>query len=314
MKLISFNEIKSLNITPQQSYEWIDYVLRNRDKFVLPTKVRIPLEGSDYCNVMPSSLPEGKIFGVKMISRNEGRRQHGDLSMDSQIMLYDYDTAYLKAIMDGNYITTVRTAAVAVHSVMNFAEEYKTIAMLGLGNIGIAIGDILFGLIKDKNVTVKLLRYKDQAERFADRFKEYNNVTFEICEGYDNLMRDSDLIISSVTYADSDFCSPDFYKPGCTIIPVHMRGFMECDLAFDHIVVSDMVRAKGFKYYDQYKKVTLTDDILFGNVPIRENPKDRVLIYNLGLAITDLFFAEKIYSMIDVEDSKELRPENSFYM
>ena len=314
MKLISFEDIKALKISSGQSYEWIDFVLRNRDKFVLPTKVRIPLEGSDYCNIMPCSMPGRRFFGLKVINRSEKRREMGELNLDSQILLYDYDTANLLAIMDGNYITALRTAAVAAHSVMNFSPEFDTIAMLGLGNIGVATGDILFGLIKDRKVTVKLLRYKNQAERFAERFSGYTNLKFEIVDRYEELMKDSDVILSAVTYAEDDFCDPSIYKPGVTVIPVHMRGFMECDPLFDHVIVSDMIRAQGFKYFDRYKKVTLTDDVLDGKVPVREKSTDRVLVYNLGLAITDIYFAAQIYSMVEGTEIKGLRPDEGFYM
>lgn len=314
MKLISFEDIKALRISSGQSYEWIDFVLRNRDKFVLPTKVRIPLEGSDYCNIMPCSMPERRFFGLKVINRSEKRREMGELNLDSQILLYDYDTANLLAIMDGNYITALRTAAVAAHSVMNFSPEFDTIAMLGLGNIGVATGDILFGLIKDRKVTVKLLRYKNQAERFAERFSGYTNLKFEIVDRYEELMKDSDVILSAVTYAEDDFCDPSIYKPGVTVIPVHMRGFMECDPLFDHVIVSDMIRAQGFKYFDRYKKVTLTDDVLDGKVLVREKSTDRVLVYNLGLAITDIYFAAQIYSMVEGTEIKGLRPDEGFYM
>ncbi len=314
MKLIDFETIKGLGISAEQSYEWIDFVLRNRDKFVLPTKVRIPLEGSDYCNLMPCSMPENKFFGLKVINRSELRRKNGSLNLDSQILLYDYDSADLKAIMDGNYITTIRTAAVAVHSVLNFSKDFESIAMIGLGNIGVAIGDILFELEKGKKYTVKLYKYKDHAERFIERFKKYSNITFLICEDINELMTDSDLIISSVTYAENDFCDPSIYKQGCTIIPVHMRGFMECDIAFDHVIVSDMIRAKGFKYFDSYKKVTLTDDILAGKEKVREEKTERVLIYNLGLAITDLYFASMIYEMVEGKNIQAMRPSTNFYV
>ena len=314
MKLISFEQIKALDITPEQSYTWIDFVLRNRDKFVMPTKVRIPLEGSDSCNIMPCAFPEQRVFELKVINRSENRREKGELNLDSQILLYDYDTANLLAIMDGNYITALRTAAVAAHSVMNFAPRFYTLAMLGLGNIGVATGDILFGLIKERSITVKLLEYKNQAERFADRFSCYKNIKFKFVDDYNELMYGSDVIISAVTYAENDFCDPSVYKPGVTVIPVHMRGFMECDLVFDHVIVSDMIRAQGFKYFERYKKITLTDDILEGNVPVREKSTDRVLVYNLGLAITDLFFASQIYTMVDGTRVRELSPKDIFYV
>ena len=315
MKLIDYNTVKSANITPEQSYEWIDFVLRNRDIFILPTKVRIPLVGSDYCNLMPCAMPDGGFFGLKVINRSEKRRLEGALNLDSQILIYDYETADLKAIIDGNYITTIRTAAVAVHSVRNFADSFNSIAMIGLGNIGVAIGEILFELEKNKRFKVKLYKYKDHAERYINRFSKYTNIDFVIVDNYEDLMCDSDIIISAVTYAEKDFCDPSVYKKGCTIIPVHMRGFMECDLVFDHIIVSDMGRAKNeFKYFKQYKRVTLTDDVLSGQVSVRENKDERVIIYNLGLAITDLYFAFKILNLVEGNSIQPLCPGKHFYV
>lgn len=316
MKIITFEDIKSLQIDAKTYYEWIDYPLRNRDKFTLPTKVKIPMEGDDYCNIMPCSFPDGSVLGVKVVNRNENRREDNRLNLDSQILLYSYDTCDLLCIMDGNYITTMRTAAVAVHSVINMVEDYSTVAMVGLGNIGTAIGDMLFQLTKDKKYTVKLMKYKGQEERFLNRFKQYTNIEFVICESHEELMRDSDLIISSVTNADKDFCDSEIYKKGCTIIPVHMKGFMECDLSFDNIVVSDLVRAKGFKYYEQYKRLLYTDDVLSGDVKVRNSISDRTLIYNLGLAITDIYYAAKIYQMLEKEGKAEIElgANDKFYV
>ncbi len=314
MKIIDFNEIKNLKISSKMHLEWIDYVLRNRDRFVLPEKVRIPMVGSDYCNIMSCLLPDEKVFGLKVINRSENRRNAGGLNMDAQIFLYDYNTSDLLAILDGNLITTLRTAAVAVHSINNFVDDYEIVSMVGLGNIGTAIGDILFDVIGNKHITVKLYRYKDHAERFMNRYTDRNNIDFVTCDSYDDLMKDSDLIISSVSYAENDFCDPEIYKPGCTILPVHMRGFMECDLAFDHIIVSDMHRAQGFKYFKEYKKVSLTDDILKGNIPAREKDTDRVLVYNLGLAITDLYYAYKILGLSSGKYVDNFRPDENFYV
>lgn len=316
MKTINFNEIKNLNINPNQCYEWIDEVLRNRDKYVMPTKTRIPFRDSDYFNIMPCILPEDNIMGLKVITRNEKRRNENKLNLDAQIFLYSYDNCELLSVMDGNYITTLRTAAVAVHSFLNTVFEYKKVALLGLGNIGTAIGDILFEKTKDKAYTIKLYKYKDHAERFMKRYEgKYKNITFEVCSDYESLMKDSDVIISSVTFASEDFCDPSVYKPGCTIIPVHMRGFMGCDLEFDHIIASDLERVKHFEYFDSFKKLSLTDDVLFNNKPVRNNPTDRVIIYNLGLAITDLYFSSRIYQLFkDKNDDYELGPDNSFYM
>ena len=319
MKIITFDQIKNLKISSSEYYQWIDDVLKHRNDYQMPTKTRIKLNDSDYFNVMPCATPQKDDFiGAKIVSRNELRHQKGGLNLDSQIYLYKQSTCELLAIMDGTYITTVRTAAVAAHTFLNLVDNFQTISMIGLGNIGTSIGEILFPkLPKNKKTTIKLYKYKNHAERFIKRFNNYPQLQFKIIDNYNELMKDSDVIISSVSFADRDFCDEKIYKPGCTIIPVHMRGFMECDKTFDHIIASDMERIKGFKYYDSYKKLSSTDDVLYNHKPLRENPSDRVIIYNLGLSITDLYFAGKIYNLLADKISnvpEQLAPINNYYI
>lgn len=309
-------EIKSLNIKYTDFLEWVDYPLRNRESFQFPTKTKMPLDGSDYCNIMPCAMKQNNILGVKIVNRNMKRRNEGSVNMDSQILLYDYDLCSLKALLDGSYITGVRTAAVAVHTILNMVRYYDVVSLIGLGNVMNAIGEMWFPLIQ-KDVTIKVMRYKKQAEAFKERFSKYSNISFEICDSHEELMDASDLIISAVSYTEQDFCAPEFFKKGCTIIPVHLRGFMGCDKIFENVVVSDLVRVKEFSSYNEMKKVTLTDDVLNGKSLIRNNDLDRVIIYNLGLASIDLYFAEKIYSLIDSykqDDVLNLGSESKFYI
>lgn len=258
---IDKEEIEALTISPREEYDWVDRTLRDKGEYMLPTKIRMPLKEHDYFNVMPCALPKENILGLKVVTRNETRRSRGESNIDGDILLYSYEDFNPMALIDGAYITTIRTAAVAVHSLLNFAPHREVIAMVGLGNIGTEIGRILFDLIKDENFTVKLYRYKDHAEKFIEKFSHYKNINFEICDSYDELMRGSDVIVSSVTYIENDFCDPSVYKDGCTIIPVHLRGFKECDKVFDQIITSDLESIKKFEYYGSMKNILYMDEI-----------------------------------------------------
>lgn len=295
---IDQEQIKSLNITAKEKYDWIDYTLRNKSKYILPTKTRMPLNESDYFNVMPCALPSEKVLGLKVVTRNESRRECGFSNIEGDILLYSYDNFLPVALIDGAYITTLRTAAVAVHSLINFAKKRDVIAIVGLGNIGTEIGNILFELVKNDNITVKLYRYKDQAERFATKFEHYNNLTFQFCETYEELISDSDVVISAITFIEDDFCSPSVFKKECVVIPVHLRGFKECDKEFDHVITSDLISIKKFENYDKIKKLSYMDDIFNDCLNGGYDLDGRTIIYNLGLAIYDLFYACKIYNKI----------------
>ena len=259
---ISREQIESLVITAQEKYDWVDTTLRHKSEYVLPTKTRMPLKENDYFNVMPCALPSENVLGLKVVTRNENRRLRGQNNIDGDILLYSYDDFLPMALIDGSYITTIRTAAVAVHSLLNFAPKREVIAMIGLGNIGTEIGHILFPIIKNDKTIIKLYRYKDQAEKFVDKFNHYTNLEFQYCDTYESLMADSDVIVSAITYIEGDFCDPSVFKEECTVIPVHLRGFKECDRTFDHVITSDLVSIKKFQYYDQIKKLSYIDDLI----------------------------------------------------
>lgn len=298
IKVYDYNDIVNASIPVSEFYNWAGEVMAIANDCILPQKTRIHFTTEEYIHFLPCALPTQGILGVKVASRSVLRKNNGGFSVDADIMLYSQDKFRLLSVMDGAFITQARTAAIAVYTMLKVVKRYDVIAMVGLGGIGNIIGEILFEKIKDKNVIVKLMQHKDHAENFVNKFSEYSNITFEIVDCYENLMKDSDVVISSVNYIENDYCDPSIYKKGCTVIPVHMRGFMECDHEFDHIITSDLENVKNFKYYDRFKKLTSWDDIQSGKVKPRENENDRVLMYNSGLGIFDLYFANKIYQYL----------------
>ena len=298
IKQISADEINKLNILPVDYYKWIDEVINHFEEFILPTKTRVPLRSADYFNVMPCVLPSLDRMGLKVVTRSEKRRNEGKDNIDADILLYDYTSCNLIALMDGSLITTIRTAAIAVHSMLHLAVKSDVIAMIGLGNIGTWIGRILFELIKDKQIKVKLYKYKNHAEKFIDEFRGYKNIIFEVCDTHEELMSNSDVVFSSVTFIEDDFCSPEVFGEGCTVIPVHMRGFKECDKVFEHVITSDLESIKKFQYYGQMRKLSRLNEVLKGEIKTREKDTDRVIVYNLGIALYDIYFAAKIYDQL----------------
>ena len=82
---------------------------------------------------MPSLVKvDNKTYGgVKVVTRYPSRIP----SLDSTILLFDADTGEKLAFMDGNWITAMRTGAVAAHSI-NLLEKknIKEIGIMGLGN------------------------------------------------------------------------------------------------------------------------------------------------------------------------------------
>lgn len=72
---------------------------------------------------------------------------------------------------------------------------------MGLGCAGTAALECFLAINQDRDITVRLLHYKDHAERFVKSHSHYSNVTFEIVFNIEDLVRDADVITSAITQA-----------------------------------------------------------------------------------------------------------------
>ncbi len=302
MKLISFDDVRSLGIPPELCYEWVSDMIANKQNAFLPAKVHMSMPGNIFCNVMPCLVPEKEQTwgGMKIVTRYPERVP----SLNSKILIFNANTGKFLALMDGNWITAMRTGAVATHSILRFAKkDFSVLGMIGLGNVARSCLLSLASIEKDRAMTVKLLRYKDQAELFAERFRDFPNLSFQIVETAEDCIRGSDVVISCATYFDKDIASDDYFDEGILVVPVHTRGFTNCDLFFDKVYADDTAHVSDFRNFSKFRYYAEVCDVVNGNAVGRENDKERILAYNIGIALHDVNFAAHVYR------SFEARPE-----
>lgn len=227
--------------------------------------------------------------------------------------MYDSNKGELLALFDADWITTMRTGAVATLAAQTFRHTRSNYAFIGLGNT--ARATVLCLLDSEPNIhhKIKLLKYKNQAQLFIDRFENYKNVEFSIIDNVKDLIASSDVIISCVTEADGLFCDDNsLFRKGCVVIPVHTRGFQNCDLFFDKVFADDTAHVHGFKYFDKFKKFAEINDVIAKRIPGREFDEERILSYNIGLGLHDVVFATKLYSLLkDKAKEIEIKRETS---
>lgn len=194
----------------------------------------------------------------------------------------------------------MRTGAVAAHAVKQLAvSDFDHLGMMGLGNTATATMLCLAASLPGRELEVGLLRYKDQHVEFAKRFEDRDNLHFHYVDSPSELARESQVLVSCVTVATQDYCSPDDFAPGSLLVPVHTRGFKQCDLAFDKIVCDDEGHVASFGYYPQFKdKLVEMSDVLAGRATGRDSDSQRIIAYNIGIALHDVVFASKIYDMV----------------
>ena len=117
---------------------------------------------------------------------------------------------------------------------------------------------------------------------------------------------------------DGLFCVPEKYPDGITVIPVHSKGFQNCDLVFNKIFADQTEQIKSFKYWAQFSKLNYCGeltDVLTGKVSGRTGDNERILSYNVGIAIHDIRFAFEVYKTVGArcEDLNLNSPVEKFF-
>ena len=305
MKIISQQQIRQLAISPAQCVEWVRESFALKEQAQLPAKISLHPQGNDFFNTMPCLLPAPHHrFGVKVVHRIKGATP----TLGGDILLYDSLTGELLAMLDADWITTMRTGAVATLAIQTLRREGAEVyGLIGLGNTGRATMLCLLDAEPEVMHHVVLMRYKDQAERFIERFKDYANVTFSVCDDMKEMVTQADVIVSCITEAQGLLCEEDsLYKEGCLVVPVHTRGFQNCDLFFDKVYADDTAHVCGFRYFSQFRQFAELQDVIAGKRPGRESDRERILSYNIGLGLHDVVYASKIYDLL--EDSSHDTP------
>lgn len=297
MKFISNEEVKSLNISPIDCINWVREAFIMKSECQLPAKMSVHPTGNDFFTTMPCLLPpEYRRFGAKVVSRIVGRVP----ALKSDMMLFDSISGELLAIVNCDWITAMRTGAVAALAIKTLRNSHASeYAFIGLGSTARATLTCLLESCKDEHLNIRLFKYKDQAEKIIAEYSHYSNVTFSIVDNTPDLVQNADVVVSCITDANGLLVEDEsLFKPGVLIVPVHTRGFQNCDRTFDKIFADDTDHVKGFKYFSEFKKFHQIEEVLKCEVVGRANDDERILSYNIGLGLHDVYYASRIYHMM----------------
>ena len=297
MKHITNEDIINLNLSPEQCMEWVRDAFILKSECQLPAKMSVHPTGNDFFTTMPCLLPsEYRRFGAKVVSRIVGRVP----ALKSDMMLFDSQSGELLAIVDCDWITAMRTGAVATLAIkilrQSQASEY---AFIGLGSTARATLTCLLNSCTDEHLNIRLFRYKDQAERIIEEYGHYKNASFSIVDTTTELVKGADVVVSCITDASGLLVEDEsLFKPGVLVVPVHTRGFQNCDTTFDKVFADDTDHVKGFKYFSEFREFHQLEEVLKGDVTGRANDSERILSYNIGLGLHDVLYASRIYDKL----------------
>jgi ornithine cyclodeaminase/alanine dehydrogenase len=298
MKILSDLDIKKLNIKDSDILEWVKQAFLAKKDSYLPHKISITFDnGKKFYNTMPTVMPTINSAGVKIVSRYPNRKP----SIQGHILLYELESGSPLAMMDATWITAKRTGAVAYLTLKTLAKKnFNSVAVIGLGQTGQAFLDMFTLESENKNKLIKLKRYKNHTDKIVEYLNKKGFYNIKECKTNEELIQDSDVIVSAITFASDLIGKDEWFKEGVLVIPIHTRGFQNCDLFFDKVVVDDIEHVKNFKYFTKFKKKLIELDRILRNDSLgRTSEKERIISYNIGIALHDIYIARMIFNQLE---------------
>lgn len=293
MLLINDKDLRQLNVNHNEILEIIKETLikKTSGEYVLEKKLVTRTKDSEFYTAMPSALPSEKVIGNKVIKRFDNIAENHP-KVFGYLTLEDIETGHLKCMMDATWLTTARTgASFALTAQALASKKSEIIGIMGLGNTATATLHYL-SIVLPHVKKVKLLKYKDQHMKFASDFSNYG-YEFTFVETIEQLLNDTDIIISAISYAKDTFAKPEMLKPGVLVLPIHSRGFQDCDSFFDKMYTDDYAHTKHFlKRFDGEVGAIFNNSIVG-----RENDSEKIIAYNIGISVLDMALANYLYKL-----------------
>lgn len=263
-----------------------------------PARPQIVVPGQGFVLSMPAWRPGAPVM-VKMVSVFEGNLARGLPNHLAIINLLDAETGAPVCVMDGTYITAIRTAGAAVLSVRELARPDARIAtIVGAGVQGREHLRLLPHARRFEKIFVSSLAFED-ARKLARMSRNA-----EAVEDLESAVRQSD-VVCLASHAYEPVIDAAWVRPGTHVSSVGYappRGELPLDLTHRHtLYVEDdaafappPVGCGELQGLDPRSALRLGDAFV-GKAPLRTRV-DEITVYKaMGIAMEDLVAAELVY-------------------
>ena len=272
-------------------------VILSSGKASVPPRTAVRLDGG-LLGVMPGHVP-GVALESKLVSVFPGNEEHGLPSHQALIALFDENTGAPQAVMDGTYITAIRTGGTAAVAARVLArQDAAVLSILGAGVQGWSHLQT-FPRVRDFREIRIASRNVDRARNLAARDPRARAVG-----SFEEAVRGAD-VVACCTDARQPVLQGGWLKPGAHVSSVGGTFGPELDAAT--LQASDIfVEWRGAVTYPppagahelqgmDPDRVTELGEVLAGTKPGRVSDDGITLYKSTGHAVEDAATARLVY-------------------
>ncbi len=289
MRYLDEDEVRGLlkidDLIPAMRDVMIEF---SEGKWDQPVRRMLPQHGG-FFGIMPAS---GESMGIKLVTYYPNNDEKNIPTHMAVVALFKPETGEPLALMDGRYITEVRTAAVSAAATEAMAApDAKVLTLIGAGVQGLAHLEIL-PLVRQ----FEEIRVWNRTFERAERFAEEHGVKAMPLEA---AVRDADVVVVALS-SQEPVLEGAWLKPGAHVNSVGAPRpdwrELDDDVMANVIVVDSYEGAKteaGDVILSGITPYAELGEVLNGSKPIE--PSQTTVFKSLGMAIQDVASARLVY-------------------
>lgn len=259
-----------------------------KDQFTLPN------DADRWWGFMPVYV-EGMGVACKIVCDYVNNPKEGRPCIIATIVFADENTGEVKAVMEGNYLTAMRTGAVGGIAANYLSREDSKVA--GIIGCGIQARTQLEALSLVREL--REVRIYDQREDAMDAFmKDMSSLGIKIVKSGLKELHDADIIIAATASKEAVVHAKDL-KAGThvTSIGAHTPDARELEegiVESAKVVIDSKDCMKSGDLKDYEGELSEIQEVI-GGESIRKGPTDITLFKSVGTALQDVAIASLVY-------------------
>lgn len=306
IRLLSENDVRSVGLSLDESLRLTEqaYCLDADGRVEVPTKIGVhPDYPGSFLHAMPAWADGTRALGMKWVSYFPGNFNRGLADSTGIIILNDPDHGHPVCIMEGMYVTFLRTAACAAVAVRALIRrDPETLLLVGCGGLGKWSLRVMAAAFPSLRTVYVSSRRAETRERFAADMAGEGPISVVAVEDIRDVGPESDIVVSSVPPSEARPVTADCLAPGSFYVPLDLTNAWHDDVPkrMDRIFADDPPNlANQFERVRpeaglQRSRILRTQDIFAGKI-VRSEPESRTLVGVCGIASTDVMIGWEVF-------------------
>lgn len=284
-----------------------------KGELFMPPKIFFHRHGPRFYSAMASAAPTLGFAGCKWQSGDPDNPARDLPYIQGLYILTEDATGQMVALMDAKWITGRRTAAASALVARHLAKPRDaTLAILGCGLQGRAHLEAIKGEVPSLS---HCRAYDIVPERQALYVEEMNRQYGMIVEGATDAeaaVRGADIIVTGgpISEKRTPTLIPDWVSPGALLITIDYDSYVTdaCIANMDLVLTDDRGQIEDARINEgKFPGVSRIDadnaELIAHGKGCREDDTQRVLAFNLGIALEDVATAAEIYRRAEATDA-----------